>query len=657
MKTNSRKTSALISITILFGAYIFSSCGAPIVRQEGIPSSQYPHFGEPNLRVIYPKFGQSIPYVDSTFILGSISPEWNLQLNGEPVDVHPDGGWIAYVAISSGDFEFRFAMTKDAAKRNKTWPVIVSGPGSPDSFDSLTIKKDNRKPELAESFVLGEIVYLQFEGSPGCRAWAELPGLADSVPMTETPERFIDSYESGSQEASVFKNSLNNNLRPQTGVYQGMYIVDSSKSLDTVPVVFHLSRPSAADVLAYIRERSTLDLNFNLLKALRWPVNYSIVNSKSDTSEINISINPAAFPRTVEFTDTTQIMRVGPGKGYLGLFQPVGTRALTTGYQGSWYKLKLSESQIGYVDTGKVKLLPQGIHPPHSHLTRFVSNYDVESLEIRATLKERHPFSVIEPDSRTIVLELFGVTMDTDWFRHDFADPNLDGATWKQLEPGKFQLTLKFKTPYWGYETTWSGGEFVLRVIYAPQNTHSLRNKIIVIDPGHSRDPGAIGPTGLTEAEANLNISLKLCKILEARGASVVLTRTDSRHVPLYDRPKIAGEIGADLFVSIHNNALPDGINPFVNHGVSTYYYHTHSIALGKSIHREMIKISGQKDHGFYHGNLAVCRPTLYPAVLVECGFMILPEQEAWLKTDKYQSRVATAIANGIQNFLRNYGA
>jgi len=44
----------------------------------------------------------------------------------------------------------------------------------------------------------------------------------------------------------------------------------------------------------------------------------------------------------------------------------------------------------------------------------------------------------------------------------------------------------------------------------------------------------------------------------------------------------IAKLTNADLFVSVHNNALPDGINPFTNHGVSTYYYHPHSARLAK---------------------------------------------------------------------------
>ena len=135
----------------------------------------------------------------------------------------------------------------------------------------------------------------------------------------------------------------------------------------------------------------------------------------------------------------------------------------------------------------------------------------------------------------------------------------------------------------------------------------------------------------------------------------MVMTRGDTSHVALYDRPSIAKSNDADLFISIHNNALPDGVNPFTNNGTSIYYYHPHSINLARSIHGEMLKATKLPDHGLYYGNLAVNRPTQYPAVLVECAFMIIPEQEEMLKTDRFRKRVANAITKGIEVFLKDF--
>ncbi len=109
----------------------------------------------------------------------------------------------------------------------------------------------------------------------------------------------------------------------------------------------------------------------------------------------------------------------------------------------------------------------------------------------------------------------------------------------------------------------------------------------------------------------------------------------------------------ADLLISIHNNALPDGINPFNNNGTSVYYYHPHSKPLAESIHKYLLKETGLPDHGLYYGNLVLTRPTSMPAVLVECAFMMIPEQEALLKTDKFQRKCAKAILKGIEEYLR----
>jgi N-acetylmuramoyl-L-alanine amidase len=232
----------------------------------------------------------------------------------------------------------------------------------------------------------------------------------------------------------------------------------------------------------------------------------------------------------------------------------------------------------------------------------------------------------------------------------------IDIATWSQPEEKLYQLDLKLTKDIWGYDSYYKGNTFYFIINKQPSNIKSLKGKTIVIDPGHSSDPGSIGPTGYTEEEANLGVALKLRDRLISKGANVIMTRENNSHVELYDRPVIAKQNDADLFVSIHNNALPDGVNPFVNFGSSTYYYHPHSINLARAIQGELVKATKLGDYGLYHGNLAVNRPTQYPAVLVECAFMILPEQEALLKIDKFRSKVANAITKGIENFLKQYG-
>ena len=70
-------------------------------------------------------------------------------------------------------------------------------------------------------------------------------------------------------------------------------------------------------------------------------------------------------------------------------------------------------------------------------------------------------------------------------------------------------------------------------------------------------------------------------------------------------------------------------------------------------VHNAMVRHLGLNDYDWYYGNLAVNRPTQYPAILVECAFMMIPEQEAMLKTESFRKMISRAIIEGIEDFLR----
>ncbi|MFQ5454280.1 MAG: N-acetylmuramoyl-L-alanine amidase, partial [Candidatus Zixiibacteriota bacterium] len=342
-------------------------------------------------------------------------------------------------------------------------------------------------------------------------------------------------------------------------------------------------------------------------------------------------------------------------KGYFSIFQPEGVEALAVGRRGDWYKIKLSKTQTAWANKNSVEKLPSGILPPHSYLSSIRFHNLDNKLIVEFPLKGKHPFRIIEENRRSIKIQLFGVTSDTDWIRYDFSDSIIELATWFQPEEELYEFHLQLTQDIWGYDTYYKGNTFYFQINKPPVNLRTLRGKTIIIDPGHSGDPGAIGPTGYTEAEANLGIALALKEKFTSKGALVVMTREDTSHVDLYTRPEIAYINNADLFISIHNNALPDGVNPFVNNGSSTYYYHPNSLNLARFVQKELTNATKLGDYGLYHGNLAVNRPTQYPAILVECAFMIIPEQEAMLKTKKFRNKAANAIVKGTENFLKRF--
>jgi len=123
--------------------------------------------------------------------------------------------------------------------------------------------------------------------------------------------------------------------------------------------------------------------------------------------------------------------------------------------------------------------------------------------------------------------------------------------------------------------------------------------------------------------------------------------------VDLYERVDFALEQGGEFLISLHNNALSDGENPFVKRGSAAYYYHPHSLELARILHDDLLQATGLADHGLYYQNLALARPTEMLAVLLECAFMIHPDEEALLRDDRFLQRTAEGIATGLKRFLK----
>ena len=106
-------------------------------------------------------------------------------------------------------------------------------------------------------------------------------------------------------------------------------------------------------------------------------------------------------------------------------------------------------------------------------------------------------------------------------------------------------------------------------------------------------------------------------------------------------------------FVSIHLNAFPDGVNPFVNAGTSTLFFHQHSEPLARLVQREMVRRFRTRDIGIHYQNLAVARPPWMPAILTEGLFLMFPEQEASLRSPEGRELYARAVADGVEEYFR----
>jgi N-acetylmuramoyl-L-alanine amidase len=227
-----------------------------------------------------------------------------------------------------------------------------------------------------------------------------------------------------------------------------------------------------------------------------------------------------------------------------------------------------------------------------------------------------------------------------------YAQPTADEVT----------ITLVLAGPVWGYRTRWSeGGRDLLLELRRPpaiDPRRPLAGRTIVLDPGHPPF-GAKGPSGLWEPVATLAVAQQAKALLEHAGATVLLTRSDSLPVELFPRTRFAEQHDADVLVSIHANALPDGVNPFVNNGTSVYYFHPRSAALARALDRALVAELGVRDLGMGRGDYALVRNPWMPSALTEGLFMMVPEQEALLGSPEGQLRYARGIVRGIEEFLR----
>ncbi len=183
---------------------------------------------------------------------------------------------------------------------------------------------------------------------------------------------------------------------------------------------------------------------------------------------------------------------------------------------------------------------------------------------------------------------------------------------------------------------------------------------IVVLDAGHGgRDPGSLGyaEDGKTilasEKDMNLTLTLLVFEMLASQNVKVVMTRSDDTYLGLSERAEIANKCNAELFVSIHNNSIP---NPDYKGSMVLYSLGSkEGKKLASNILKEMTLSAGTEDKGLRDGtNMAVIRGTAMPAVIVEGGCLTNAEELENLMDIDFLYRMAEGIAEGILKTLES---
>jgi N-acetylmuramoyl-L-alanine amidase len=226
----------------------------------------------------------------------------------------------------------------------------------------------------------------------------------------------------------------------------------------------------------------------------------------------------------------------------------------------------------------------------------------------------------------------------------------IESVDYEQVADDIFRLKIQLKhRQHWGYQVYYKGTTLVIKIKQQPKEL-SLDKLTIALDAGHGgSNTGAGGPTGSSEKNLALAVTLKLQKSLEAAGAKVIMTRTKEQFFDNKERILFYRDSLPDLLVSIHLNSSSD---PIHSGGTSTHYRYISNKKLSTFVNNRMQEL-GLKQYGVVGSfNFMLNSPIEYPNVLVETLFLSNPAEEALIMDEGFQQQMADKIMQGITDFL-----
>lgn len=179
-----------------------------------------------------------------------------------------------------------------------------------------------------------------------------------------------------------------------------------------------------------------------------------------------------------------------------------------------------------------------------------------------------------------------------------------------------------------------------------------LSEATVMLDPGHGGvDTGALSWDGLAEEKvATLGLALEIKKHLEAKGATVLMTREGDQYVELVERTKASNVNEVDLFISLHI----DGSEDSYWSGTSTYYYHETDKNLAEAVNQTLDN-QALENLGMMFGNYHVLRENTRPSILLELGYISNDYDVDVIFSQEYQKSIAQAITKGLETYFTTH--
>jgi len=591
------------------------------------------------LTLVYPSEGSEVTVRDRTFVFGATGTgRARVAINGIPVDVAPNGAFLAFLPVPA-DGVYR-AEARAGEKRAQV-------------FRRVRVPETPIAPAPGEAFIVEQSVFPR-------GGWAALPREPIEVGFRGTAD---------GEAALVFGDGSRIPLVEQSRVVEVPW---GRRVFGGVPLFAEPSVPGLAEYRGVVLARPLLASGPDVPRPTLAPLLTSTPSDAAVELRVGRHVTRVPLPLNLALLDPERPavgvafeadpyrqsvggVDAAAGPGFTShYFWDNGTCLTLTGERAGRYRVRLTQELDAWVASDRVRLLAAGTPPARGRVGTVRLTPAPEAVEVRIEVDRQLPYRV-DSRGRSVDVTIYGGLADTRWLMSGGLDRHVIGARWSQPADGLWVLTLDLAQPHWGHTAAWdTHGDLVVRIRRPPplDRRHPLRGLVVAVDPGHPPG-GAIGPTGLSEADVNLTVALRLARMLERAEARVIPTRADDRALGLYERAHIAEAAGAHVFVSLHQNAFPDGVDPFTDSGTSTFYFHPHAEALARALQAELVHEFRLRDLGVGRTNLAVLRLTWMPAALTETMFMMVPHQEAALRDPDVLERIARAHLRGLERFLR----
>lgn len=571
-----------------------------------------PAWAEQPLLVVYPPANHTTT-ANQIFLIGTAPKLGEVLVNGQPISRSPAGHFAPSFPLKVGENQFTLRHHNRELKISVT-RLSTELP----SLSDLSFAKDSLTPAADVARLPGELICFGAVAPTDATVSVKLANqtipLAPQLQTTQLPEN-----------SAVLTQQNQPEIRKTAGQFQGCA---------STALIGDLGQPE-----------------FQLAKDGK-------LISQLGPGKIEI-LSPAQL-EVAEVTAAAGVARTGPSTDYSRLTPlPQGAQAVITGREGDWLRLDYG----AWINRKEAKISLRSV-PPRTVIRSVTSRQAGAWTEVVFPLQVPVPISVQQGD-RSFTLTLYNTTAQTDTI-YLSDDPVITRLDWQQIAPSQVQYRFQLKSDQaWGYKLRYEGTSLILSLRHPPATSgqrpsSQLANKApltgvkIVLDPGHGgpEDLGSRGPTGYPEKSVALTVSKLVQAELIRRGATVYMTRETDQDVALQDRVAMINQVEPAIALSLHYNALPDNGNAIKTQGIGTFWYTSQSHGLAMFLHNYLVKTLQRPSYGVFWNNLALTRPTVAPAVLLELGFMINPVEFEWITDATAQKRLAGAIAEGVTQWL-----